>query len=134
MRTNLITRPVFVVLGMSVLCCGLPGCRGTDEGQLITGTVSFRGQVVPRGIINFIGPDKVPLGGPIGPDGTYECRLAPGQYTVIVSAPALPEGDWKDGDPPPEGPPAVPAKYGRPQTSGLSARVGDQDKTIDFPL
>ena len=124
---------ISVLVGL--LLCGIAGCGGS-EGVTVSGTVTYQGKPVPRGLINFLPAQGEPRGGPIASDGSYTCQLPPGEYRVIVSAPPeVPEG-WKEGDPPPSGPPAVPFKYAAPQTSGRTATIAaeETEKKLDFPL
>ena len=114
----------------------LSGCGGGSETTTVQGKISFNGQPVTRGAINFRAQSAGPLGGPIGADGSYSFELPPGQYAVRIDSPApIPEG-YKEGDPLPQlEPRQVPEKYASFNSSGLTATIepgGSQ--TIDFAL
>jgi hypothetical protein len=111
-----------------------PGCGTDDDSVMATGSVSYRGTPLTRGMINFIGPDNRPLGGPISPDGTFECRLPPGDYDVTVAAPLVPPDGWKEGEPLPEDDLRLPPKYGLRRSSGLTARVDENLQPLKFDL
>ena len=112
----------------------LAGCEQKGDECLVTGAVSYQGAPLARGMINFVGKDNRPLGGPILPDGTFECRLPPGEYDVTVAAPAVPPDGWKEGDPLPEDDLALPARYALRQSSGLKATVGEKTEPLRFRL
>ena len=119
------------VLGILVVL--FAGCGRSDLSD-VSGTVTFRGAPVSHGIINFVGSDNQPHGGPISANGSYACEVPFGSYDVIISAPAQPPEGWHEGEPLPELKPGVPEKYGLRQTSGLKAVVSELQQTIDFPL
>ncbi len=126
--------PATPVAWLLVLCVGFSsGCRRNDISE-VRGKITYQGKSVSHGIINFIGADNQPRGGPIAADGTYACQVPLGNYAVIISAPALMPEDWHEGDPVPDLPPDVPEKYGQTQTSNLTATVTERNQTIDFDL
>jgi hypothetical protein len=112
------------------------GCGGGADTTTVAGKITFNGQSVTRGIINFQAEGSRPIGGGIASDGTYSVELPPGQYKVRIDAPpAVPEG-YREGDPlPPLGPRLVPEKYANFNSSGLTATVtADGSQSIDFNL
>jgi hypothetical protein len=113
------------------------GCNRNPSAIEVTGSITFQGQPVASGLINFQASGQRPLGGGIGADGTYRFELPLGTYQVrIDTPPQLPEG-WKEGDPPPKlGPRQVPPKYGNFATSGLSLEVtgAENPQVADFAL
>jgi len=114
----------------------ISGCGGDAETTTVRGKVSFNGESVTRGVINFQAQGRRPLGGPIGPEGSYSFELPPGRYNVrIDSPPPIPEG-YKEGDPLPQlEPRQVPEMYASFNTSGLTATVNENGpQTIDFVL
>ena len=159
-----IWQPVAVALGLSAAMVVF-GCGGDDSGlgrrYKVTGKVTYKGEPVPRGTVNFI-PVKPPppegraASGEIK-DGVYSLSTAgggdgalPGEYNVAIVAvdidmsSAVAKGP---GEPPKihEGDPAyqkavknakklVPDKYGVSETSGLKATVDSSGKAIDFAL
>jgi hypothetical protein len=123
------------LLLISVSLC-LAGCSGGGDTTSVEGKVTYNGQPVTTGLINFMPKNGGrPLGGGINADGTYSFDLPPGEYQVRIDAPApLPEG-YKEGDPMPNLPPLVPEMYANYNTSGLTATVtGEGAQTIDFDL
>lgn len=110
------------------------GCSNSGDPQ-ITGVVSYEGKKITSGVINFLPKDGgQPLGGPIQAEGTFSCSIPPGEYTVLISAPAaVPEG-WKDGDPVPIGRPQVPLKYASRATSDLQTHITAETKELNFSL
>jgi hypothetical protein len=113
------------------------GCDSGPSSGKLQGKVIYRGQALDHGMVSFFPATGRPIGSAISPDGTYSVELAPGSYSVVVIAPPkLPEG-FKEGDPlPPPDPNALPAKFNRKETSGLTASV-DADgelQTIDFEM
>jgi hypothetical protein len=83
----------------------LSGCGGSDDGyQAVSGMVTFQGNLVPEGTIQFFtkGAQPVVCGGAMIRDGAYhlprEHGLAPGSYLVRINSPeriAVP-GNVKD--------------------------------------
>ncbi|MDZ4659317.1 MAG: hypothetical protein SH868_17220 [Bythopirellula sp.] len=113
------------------------GCdRGLQLGD-VQGKVTFRGKSLDHGMVSFFPAKGRPIGVAILIDGTYMAALEAGDYEVIVvSPPKLPAG-FKEGDPlPPPDPNPLPAKYGRKETSGLSARIepGSEPQVVDFEM
>lgn len=105
----------------SAVICLLPGC--SDDGTVtVTGTVVSQGQKLTRGLVAFHGQGK-PHGAPIDADGNYLIRIPPGDYTVTISAPALPPAGWREGDPLPEMKAPVNARYALPTDSELTIEV-----------
>jgi hypothetical protein len=118
------------------------GCGGESK-TVVQGKITYNGNAVTTGLINFQ-PDKgQPLGGAIQSDGTYKYELPPGSYKVRIDAPGADSGGLKEGEPiPPGGPPKTtpaqrqaPAKYANYDTSGLTAAIGSESpQQLDFPL
>lgn len=112
------------------------GCGGKSKTVSVQGAITYQGKEVSSGLINFMPATGRPLGGPIGTDGTYSVSLPPGEYQVRIDAPAPMPADWKEGMPAPKlGPPLVPEKYAKFDTSGLTAKIGDEkSQQVDFKL
>lgn len=64
------------------------GCGGGGEPQaMVTGEVTFKGELVDGGMISFepTGEPGPPKNVPVQ-EGTYEAKLSPGSYRVRISA------------------------------------------------
>ncbi len=109
------------------------GCH-RDPVCSVDGKITYRGVVVDHGVINFIGTDNQPHGGPITAEGKFAFDVPPGKYDVIVSAPALPPPGWIEGEPMPELKGGVPEKYSLRHSSNLSLEVSEPQVTHDFDL
>jgi hypothetical protein len=149
-----------VALSASALLIVL-GCGGDESGlghrYKITGKVTYKGQPVPKGTINFI-PTKPPP--PTGraatgeiKDGHYSLSTTggddgalPGDYNIAVvaidmdlasavskGATTIHQGDEAHQQAIKNAKKLVPDKYGVSETSGLKATV-DRSKEIDFDL
>ena len=127
-----------------VVVCGLLafslapliGCGSNSGDTTVTGKITYKGNPVRTGVINFLAPGGRPLGGGIGTDGGYSFELPPGEYQVrIDTTPSMPEG-WKEGDPPPKIQRQVPEKFANFSNSGLTLTVTGKEsqQTADFKL
>lgn len=121
----------------ALLC--LAGCG--PKAASVSGTVVFGGKPLPGGSVILYCDGKQIVRGIIGPDGTYSIpNVPPGEAVVTVRAHTpVPPGfrlkqklpPSKDGPIPPvvessavgQAAP-VPERYGVPEESGLSVRVG----------
>jgi hypothetical protein len=122
------------------LLCGVgffTGCESKPATRLVEGAVTYSGKPVEHGMVSFQPSAGKLASTAILPGGRYSVELIPGSYQVAVSAPPkLPEG-FKEGDPlPPPDPNALPARFNRKETSGLSATIelGSGPQTIDFNM
>jgi hypothetical protein len=112
------------------------GCSSSDRPVALQGKVTFQGQPVTEGTVQFTDA-KTGRGTEVelGPDGTYQAMLPAGAYTVLVLPPLL-MVESKSGPPDPRFKKVknIPDKYRSTQTSGLTAAVS-ADKTVhDFDL
>lgn len=122
------------------LLCGvvfLSGCKSKPATRLVEGSVTYAGKPLVHGIVSFQPATGRLVGTPITPEGKYSVELVPGSYQVsVIAPPKLPEG-FKEGDPlPPPDPNALPARFNRKETSGLSATIelGSGPQTVDFNM
>jgi hypothetical protein len=126
------------------LAVGPAGCGGGTAD--VSGKVTYKGKPVTSGSVVFVGADGVAVAADIKPDGTYAATgVATGAVKVAVSSPnpaaaaAEPGGRGRGPAPakpasPPAGWVALPAKYGSPDSSGLSTDLTPGPNTYDIPL
>jgi len=131
----------FRLLAIACVCVTLSACqRGPQQGKVF-GTVTADGQPLAAGMVVFSDAGRgIHISAPIQPDGGFALHTAwgaglpLGEYRVSVSGPmgqpAMP------GAPPPPPLPRVkiPAKYLRPETSGLSLTVAEGDNPFDIAM
>jgi hypothetical protein len=130
------------LLGVLFLGVLTTGCG--SSGPTVSGHVSYRGVALTNGGVMIHGPDGTSAYGGIGPDGSYTVRNAPrGPVRISVSVPVftpLPRR-LAAGFPAAQLPVqpstviAIPAKYARPDSSGLTVLVeaGSQQHDINLP-
>ena len=111
------------------------GCGSAEKPLDVTGRVTFKGEPVTEGSVQFI-EDRTGRGAEVdlGPDGTYKASLFPGDYKVVVTPPYM--VDESQGIPNPyyKKVKNIPAKYHSTDTSGLTAAVSPDKATHDFNM
>jgi hypothetical protein len=132
------------------------GCGGPKKLQQYTelsGTVRFKGKPVTGGSISFFGKEgEAAKTAPIKPDGTYTVQAPVGDVTISVDNSMLKPGFKKVEKRPGQGQGAgprpgmgeqteitgtyvdIPAKYYKPETSGLKHTVKKGEATYDIEL
>jgi len=156
-----IWQQVAVALGIAtvVVVVGCGDDSGLGQRHKVSGKVTYNGQPVPKGTINFIPTKPAPPEGRAATgdikDGYYTLSTGgggdgakPGEYDVTVVAldidlssavstkeglPKIHEGDAAHQKAIKSGKSLVPTKYNIATTSGLKATV-DGAKTLDFDL
>ncbi|HJZ53925.1 MAG TPA: hypothetical protein VKE74_03155, partial [Gemmataceae bacterium] len=122
-----------VLVGAAVLLAA--GCGSGEKPIDVSGKVTFKGEPVTEGSIQFI-EDRTGRGAQVdlGPDGTYTASLFAGEYKVVVTPPYI--EDMSSGMPNPyyKKVKNIPKKYHSTDTSGLSATVSRDKTTHDFAL
>jgi hypothetical protein len=121
------------------LALALAGCGAGDRRQAVTGTVSYKGEPVRAGTVQFL-TDTGPQGGAVIRDGRFEVPAAhgllPGTYKVSVSAPgpvAVQTPEEKAAGASARATELLPARYNAATT--LTAEVGEgRPNHFDFPL
>ena len=139
-RTQLLCGPFLI------LTAALIGCSSSKLAPArVSGSISYNGQPIKAGRMQFHSPDGVGYDAQISPDGTYSATDIPeGELVVTVETEYLKDsgnaGKGKEADmrakmvqPPPPGvasapaPSAqyikIPAKYAKPNTSPLTIKV-----------
>ncbi len=112
------------------------GCQQGPAMVPVKGTVTFQGQPVGEGLVQF-NDHKTGNGAevPLQPDGTYEATLPPGDYAVVVLPPLLlSDGKLGPVDVKFKKVRNIPAKYQSTATSGLTAPVRADRAVHDFEL
>jgi len=72
--------------GLATVAFALAGC-GAGTGEL-SGTVTHKGKPVASGSVTVVGPDGMPRGAAIGPDGQYALGgLSVGEVKITVTSP-----------------------------------------------
>jgi hypothetical protein len=114
------------------------GCESGDKPITVQGKVTFQGEPVTEGTVQFT-DEKTGHGGEVnlGPGGAYQVVLPAGTYSVVV-LPPLVEAKMKNMDTPPDTVfkkvKNIPVKYHSTVTSGLTAAVAADKTTHDFDL
>jgi hypothetical protein len=112
-------------LSIAVLLLGGCGGRGSTREDCrgpVTGTVTIDGKSLAGGSITFVRIDdpRYRLVAPLRPDGTFSVADAPlGRVRVAVETESMRLGVPGAYTP-------IPEKYGRPDTSGLTATIQQQ--------
>ncbi|MCA9116767.1 MAG: carboxypeptidase regulatory-like domain-containing protein [Planctomycetaceae bacterium] len=117
----------------------LAGCGGSSEvaKQPVTGRVTFDGEAVTEGTVNFFSPETgAGASAPLDSTGSFKMEegIPAGTYKVSIQPPSQ---EVAAGAPEPENPkeyPNIPEKYRSDTTSGLTANVTDGENSFDFPL
>ena len=121
-------------LAVAMLGCIAGGCGGSGDPNAVevSGTITFAGQPLPSGSINFF-REGASGSAAIDGRGRYTMSLPPGNYQVSIRA--------SEGYPPmgeggqvilPKS--LIPEKYGDVATSGLRATVEKSQSEVDFDL
>jgi hypothetical protein len=121
-----------VFAGVALL---LAGCGSAEKELTVTGKVTFSGQPVGEGSVQFI-DDRTGRGAEVDiqADGTYTASLFAGQYKVVVTPPYMVDNNSGMPNPYYKKVKNIPKKYHSTDTSGLSAAVGPDKTTHDFAL
>ena len=138
------------LLGMAALL--LVGCGGGRDASLpglepVSGTVTLDGQSLDGASVSFVPAGTTPgtgASGTTGPDGKYELRSPQGEtgtpagdYRVVVSKLAMPDGSAPPANVPPIESGAtetLPAKYSDYENSEIKKTVPAGGGTVDIEL
>src|SRR5438045_4067984 len=97
------------------------------KGEPVGGKVTFDGKPLPGGTVTFVTKDgKTSVPAKIAEDGTFKATVPTGSYRITVS-PVAKKDDPKKYVP-------IPAKFGDPDTSGLTYEVKAGAQTFDIEL
>ena len=133
-----------VLLGiLAIWMVGLVGCGKDKMIGRVFGKVTFQGQPVSEGLILFVDREQgIHMSAKIGPDGSYELKLAEdyglpvGTYRVLVTPPLIEGSEIGPLGPRPKTViyDNLPTKYRNQQTSGLSLIVKEGDNPFDVDM
>lgn len=128
---------------LSTIAVGCGGSGGPEMAR-VSGKVTYQGKPLTKGTISFISadPNGTNANSVIGPDGSYSLQTTNpndgavvGEYRVIVSdvdPNAL--NTAAPGEPVKKQERAIPEKYEKPDTSGLTRKVVSGSNTFDIAL
>jgi hypothetical protein len=128
----------FTLIGLAV--CLATAAAGCGRGPTVSGRVTYRGAALTNGGVMFHGADGSAAYGGIGADGSYTVRNAPtGPVRITVNVPPaarLPRAlaGSRLALPAAAGAIAIPARYGRPESSGLTCVVEEAGQEHDIDL
>jgi hypothetical protein len=141
MSDTMVSSPLAALLGSLVLVIVVSGCGdgGSGNYQAIHGSVTFRGEPLDDGTIQFFGVGEQPglRGGAMIRDGSYELPrehgLAPGTYLVRISSTERIAKAGTSSMNPFHARERLPAKYNA--QSKLTVEVGSRNQgAFDFNL
>jgi hypothetical protein len=125
-------------LALMLVCIAvLTGCKGGDERLAISGTVSYKGNPIQEGSIEFVPHPgvKTQSGGPIT-NGRFRIPashgLEPGNYTVKISSMKVEPAGEPGGLPGKDPEEMIPAKYNTASTLTREIKRGDTNLTFDL--
>lgn len=128
-------RPSFAAALAGAAIAFAAGCGSQEKPIDISGKVTFNGEPVTEGSVQFI-EDATGRGAEIelGPGGTYKAGLFAGNYRVVVTPPYI--VDTSSGMPNPyyKKVKNIPKKYHSTATSGLTAIVSPEQTSHDVAL
>jgi len=132
--------PRFMLTGMMIWLSSCSGTTDRNEVVSIYGNVTYQGQPLQEGVINFMPDDfNNSFSGSIK-HGAYDVKVnqealgdAPREMLIAISAWETAPSMGTDGQPVP-GKEKIPSKYFSPKTSGLTATVSLKSRKFDFDL
>lgn len=120
-------------LALCLAVAALAGCQSKPQDEsrtIVSGVVTYNGQPLPGGVINFSLPDNSAGSGvKIRSEGKYVTDRAPvGKALVTIETESLLNGNAAAYV-------KIPAKYNDPATSGLSAEIKPgENADVNFDL
>lgn len=123
-----------VVLAGAVVVLAF-GCNSAEKPVEVTGKVTFKGEPVAEGDIQFV-EDRTGRGAEVKleSDGAYKASLFAGEYKVVVTPPYIVDNSSGMPNPYYKKVKNVPKKYHSTATSGLSVKVSRESTKHDFDL
>jgi hypothetical protein len=112
------------------------GCSdGSTKKIVVRGTVTYNGQPLDSGILQFAGPNGAYAAGVIREDGTYEISdVTPGETQVAIQEAPRSSGSSSGGkrQAPPKEPQKIPSKFLDVKTSGVTVTI--TPSTTNLPI
>jgi hypothetical protein len=126
-------------LAITFLVCG---CWNSGPRKYpVAGVVTFEGQPVPEGTVQFFSPKVGSSGVPLEVDGTFSFEsvggLQAGEYKVFVSPPELHTTPPPAGGPSMEKPkeyPNIPPRYRQAATTEFKVEIDGEKKDLEFDM
>ena len=145
---NLRVTAISILAGMTFALVGCTGNPGGPELAPVSGTVKYKGQPLPNAMVVFHpqGEGSFSASGMTDASGAYSLMAPPhglgakpGKFSITVEArgpdkPPAGQTAVVPGGPSIQGDLLIPAKYTKPDTSGLEAEVKSGKNTFDFDL
>jgi hypothetical protein len=128
------------LLTASLTLALLAGCGGPPPKKMltVTGTVTYKGQVLKTGVIKFLAPNGDFATAAIGEDGRFTMtEVVPGEQKVAYVGGPMNVGSsdaGTGGNAPGAKAVTVPAKFGDPQTSGATVTVPETGGEVTVEL
>lgn len=119
------------ILFVLLTSAALVGCNSKEKTYTVSGTVSYKGELVPDGSISFVpdNPKLSPQGASIS-NGKYTAKVRKGTMTVRITG-SKPDPTQKMPDGSPVWTDFIPEKYGL--ESALSVEIkGNQTENFDL--
>ena len=126
------------ITAVCILVVGTVGCSKGSPTGTVSGKVTYSGQPVEEGQVQFISTNGAAVG-TLNADGTYSLRtqdggdIPTGEYNVSVG-PIIPDGVNGGDPPPPKDPKNIPKKFRSVATSGLSRTINEGHNEHDIEL
>lgn len=124
--------PILVAVIVAVAGCSSGGVKKVT----VSGTVSYKGQPVRSGILQFVGPEGAYSAANIQSDGSFTITdVVPGEVKVgVMEAPGgSGSSSGEKGRPAPK-PVDLPDKYRSPETSGLKYTITPDTRQLDIKI
>ena len=142
MRRTRTLFPTSRAVGSRVGCAAMllavaAGCgEKKSDAVSVSGRVSYQNKPMTSSALTFFPASGRPIAATVLSNGTYSSELPPGEYRVTIDVGRNFPPGWKEGDPEPPPPIALPAKYSSRLNTPLKATVTAESdsQTIEFAL
>ncbi|MDB5388217.1 MAG: hypothetical protein JWM11_3863 [Planctomycetaceae bacterium] len=132
------SQAVALLIAMLIVC----GCGKSGPAKYnVSGVITFKGEAVPDGIVQFFNPKVGSSGVDLESDGSFDFTsvggLETGEYQVFVEPPPAFLSPPQMGGPPMEKPkeyPNIPQKYRQAATSGFKVTVDGKKTDLKFDM